>query len=181
MASYYEQFVNEWVVVELVGSLPDGRPPRVQLRQPTPLEWEAFYGGFPIEGIAGEAQPENEQMRRTRWRRLVQAAFWALEVPDEASPTGRRWQRARLVDGDSAANEWDIPMELFDRQEQSADNRNLDRCATALRYDLKHGAPFDKVADATFRNTPTGDALGSVGAGKPHPARNRVRRSRSKG
>lgn len=175
MASYYEQYVNEWVDVELVGRMPDGKPPRVRLRQLSPIEWNATRVGFPIQGIETDGVQLTPEQYREYIRDVVTRALVAMEVQD--GDTGRRWQPVRIVPGTTSKSEWDIPIEVFDRPMVPPSARNVDRCMAALERDLTDGPPFDRVSGDTFRGRADGALVDSCREVPPKPARTRNRKA----
>ncbi len=174
MASYYEREINVWVDVPLAGRMPDGKPPRVRLRQLSPIEWKATTVGFPLQGITDDGPTLTPEQYRAYIRDVVTRSLAFLEVPDEKSPTGRKWQAVRITPGATSDAEWDIPIEAFDRPALPAD-RNVDRCFAALENDLKNGPPFERVSGDNFRPGADGGLVDSGGTVEQKPARARNR------
>lgn len=161
MASYWETYVYDYVDVELRGRMPDGKPPRLRLRQLSPIEWAATKVGFPITGIESEGPELTPEQYRAYMRDVVTRALIAMEIPDGNG--GRRWQPVRLIPGTEAGGEWDLPMELFDRPMTPPTDRNIERCFNRLFADLKDGEPFDRVSGDSFRGGADGSLVGAVG------------------
>ena len=149
----------EPIVVELAGALDDGRPPRVALRQLSPIEWQSTRKGMPVAAPPEvEAQKTREQKEqddlenRLYLRDCVTRALVGLEQAYQNGDGGewhRRWRPARLVPGTESANDFDLPMEWFDII-ASADKGNLERCWKALWGDFKHRL-FENVKEDNFR------------------------------
>lgn len=133
--------------VDLAGKLADGKPPTIELRPLSPLEWASLGRGFPISSAKPSeddlADTEEIESRYGYVRNVVAKAIIRLRVVSPKDEDGvpvlrEEWLSVRCVippkDPDRSRGEFSI--DQFDRRD------NVTRCWNALLRDLDEGGPL---------------------------------------
>lgn len=145
------------VEVELRGECADGKPPRLQMRQLTNMQWVTQTNGLPLvmravaggDGVPDDigAKIQNVVEAHEYKRRVLAYAITAYEiaVDDPAVPGGyvREWTPVRFTAGTPGEGETSI--DDFDRRD------NFERAFAALQNDWNNGGPAALIAGQVFR------------------------------
>lgn len=150
------------IEVELASVLLDGKPARIRMMCPPPLEWSKRGRSFPIatgkKVINLVEDPGGEEQAMEEWheygREMLKVAIYEAEFPLQnfEDQWYREWRSVKLVDSDATPqppyDSIEIPMRIFDQAD------NVRRCFEPLVNAFSKGPSKNGAGTVTPEDLP---------------------------